>query len=147
MSDYKITSTRVIAGPIATVWSAWTDPDELKQWYLPAGITLVAAKLEVRTGGSFSMTVRDDAGTFYRNQGVFDDVVADGDERSIVQTCKWIDGQPNADTTRTSITLLAVDARNTKVTVVHEIVPQAGVPPSPITGWRDILARLQQYVN
>lgn len=35
------------------VWQAWSERDQLKQWFGPAGITISKATLDFRPGGSF----------------------------------------------------------------------------------------------
>ncbi|NIG55896.1 SRPBCC domain-containing protein [Chitinophaga sp. Cy-1792] len=38
---------------IERVFSAWTDPEKLMQWYAPEGCTITFKKLDIRKGGSF----------------------------------------------------------------------------------------------
>ncbi|MEX6689419.1 SRPBCC domain-containing protein [Danxiaibacter flavus] len=38
---------------IERVFSAWTDPDKLMQWYAPDGCTFFIKKMDIRTGGQF----------------------------------------------------------------------------------------------
>jgi uncharacterized protein YndB with AHSA1/START domain len=47
----------------ASVWRAWTDPAVVSQWFGsdPAG-TVVNATLDVRPGGTYSITFRDSSG-------------------------------------------------------------------------------------
>ena len=39
--------------PRRRMWSAWTEREELMQWFGPRGFTMPAAKLEFRPGGVF----------------------------------------------------------------------------------------------
>lgn len=43
----------------ARVFDAWTRPDLLAQWYAPHGCALHIEHIDVRTGGSYHMCVRD----------------------------------------------------------------------------------------
>jgi uncharacterized protein YndB with AHSA1/START domain len=39
--------------PLDRVWQAWSDGEQLKQWFGPAGISIAQAKLDFRPGGIF----------------------------------------------------------------------------------------------
>lgn len=45
--------TRQFKQPLAVVWQAWTDADQLKHWWGPAGCSLDIRRLEFRPGGFF----------------------------------------------------------------------------------------------
>lgn len=73
----KITVETIIKAPIETVWSAWTTPDDIKQWNAAsADWHTTAASVDLRVGGAFSsrMEARDGsmgfdfAGTYTRVQ-------------------------------------------------------------------------------
>jgi uncharacterized protein YndB with AHSA1/START domain len=44
---------RVIAAPPSEVYRAWLDPDLLRRWLAPGGITVRRADVEARVGGHF----------------------------------------------------------------------------------------------
>jgi uncharacterized protein YndB with AHSA1/START domain len=66
-----ITSTRLIDAPQARVWAAWTDPDQLAQWWGPDGFRNTIKKFEPRLGGRFDLTMHGPDGTDYRNESHF----------------------------------------------------------------------------
>ena len=76
----SIILTRVFDAPIASVWHAWTDPDAMAKWWGPHGMR-ASARLEVRAGGAFSVTMHATDGTDYPLTGHYKDVV---DGRSLV---------------------------------------------------------------
>lgn len=43
--------TRVIDAPLAQVWKAWSDEDQVKQWWGPTGFTCPLANMDFREGG------------------------------------------------------------------------------------------------
>jgi len=45
--------SRTFDAPRDRVWKAWTDREQLLQWFGPKGFTMTTAKLEFRPGGSF----------------------------------------------------------------------------------------------
>ncbi|HEY9261002.1 SRPBCC domain-containing protein [Chitinophaga sp.] len=46
---------------IESVFSAWTDPEKLMQWYAPDGCTIYFKKLEIETGGQFHSCISNPA--------------------------------------------------------------------------------------
>ena len=52
-----ITQTRVIAAPRDLVWTAWTDPLQLGQWWGPKGFSVTTRLFEFRAGGSWQFTM------------------------------------------------------------------------------------------
>jgi uncharacterized protein YndB with AHSA1/START domain len=42
---------RVYDTPVAAVWDAWTDPEQVAQWWGPRGVTLTTESKDLRPGG------------------------------------------------------------------------------------------------
>ncbi|WP_433062070.1 SRPBCC domain-containing protein [Dactylosporangium sp. CS-033363] len=62
--DLDIALNRVIRAPRKSVWSAWTDPDRLAQWWVPAPARALVDRLDVRPGGAFVTQFSEDGTTF-----------------------------------------------------------------------------------
>jgi uncharacterized protein YndB with AHSA1/START domain len=62
--DLDLTLGRVIKASRAVVWSAWTDPRSLEQWWLPAPTHCRVSRLEVIPGGAFVTQLSDDGVEF-----------------------------------------------------------------------------------
>lgn len=62
--DLDLTLERIIRAPRAAVWRAWTDPERLAQWFLPAPTRLRVDRLDVRPGGALVTRMSDDGTTF-----------------------------------------------------------------------------------
>jgi len=45
--------TQTFNAPRARLWKAWTDREQLMQWFGPKGFTMTTAKLDLRPGGTF----------------------------------------------------------------------------------------------
>jgi uncharacterized protein YndB with AHSA1/START domain len=55
---------RVIKASPGTVWTAWTDPSQLEQWWLPAPTRCRVEQLDVAPGGAFVTSLSDDGVEF-----------------------------------------------------------------------------------
>jgi uncharacterized protein YndB with AHSA1/START domain len=78
ITEQEITITRVFDAPRELVWKAWTEPEQLAQWWGPAGWTnpLETISMDVRPGGRFSVTSVSDADrTEMTSEGVYREVV------------------------------------------------------------------------
>ena len=60
----EITITRVFDAPRELVWKSWTEPEQLAQWWGPAGWStpVSAVTMDVRPGGEFSLTSTNEDG-------------------------------------------------------------------------------------
>lgn len=54
---HRISVTRTVAASPATLYAAWTEPDQMRRWYA----TVVEA--DVRVGGRYRIEVHEDDGT------------------------------------------------------------------------------------
>lgn len=50
-TDFVI--SRVLNAPRDLVWKCFTDPEHMKQWWGPKGVTVVASKMDLRVGGTY----------------------------------------------------------------------------------------------
>ena len=59
-SDREIVITRTFNGPARLVFEAWTKPELFTRWWLPKsyGISIVSSEMDIRTGGSYRLTLR-----------------------------------------------------------------------------------------
>ncbi|MGE0877456.1 MAG: SRPBCC domain-containing protein [Acidimicrobiia bacterium] len=55
---------RLIAAPRADVWRAWTDPQQLCQWWLPAPLQCRVVRLDVHPGGAMVTAMSEDGSTW-----------------------------------------------------------------------------------
>ena len=63
VTDRDVYITRSFAAPRALVWTFWTDPAHLAQWFGPEGVhtPLERIEVELREGGTWSLGMTDDA--------------------------------------------------------------------------------------
>lgn len=50
--------TRVFDAPVELVWKAWSDADDVKQWWGPTGFTCTLAHIDFREGGTSLVCMR-----------------------------------------------------------------------------------------
>jgi uncharacterized protein YndB with AHSA1/START domain len=75
-SDPKvIAGTRIFDAPRALVFSAWTEPRHLAQWFGPNGFSLTTHSFEFRPGGTWRFVMHGPDGRDYQNRVTFDEIV------------------------------------------------------------------------
>lgn len=70
-----ITLTRVYDAPLSAVWDAWTDPEQVAQWWGPRGFTLTTHSRDLRTGGHWHYTMHGPDGVDYENTAQYLEVL------------------------------------------------------------------------
>src|SRR5690349_19239662 len=63
----EIRITRVYDAPVKAVWDAWTDPQQLAQWWGPRGFTITTHSKDLRVGGHWKYTMHGPDGTDWPN--------------------------------------------------------------------------------
>ncbi len=54
----SFTVKRTIDAPIDAVWSAWADPEKVKQWWGPDGFTAPLCRMDFREGGTTLVSMK-----------------------------------------------------------------------------------------
>ena len=62
--ESELTIARFIKAPPAIVWKAWSTPEHLAKWWIPAPIECKVVKLDLRPGGGFETRMREGGGEF-----------------------------------------------------------------------------------
>jgi glutathione S-transferase len=129
---------RVIRAPRKRVFEAWTKPEELKRWHAPGPLTVSLAELDVRTGGSYRIHMREPDGREHRVSGVYR--LVDPPKR-LVYTWAWEGEHPVKDSVVTIDFIERGDT--TEVVLRHEGFPAGDERDNHEKGWTAILDKLE----
>jgi uncharacterized protein YndB with AHSA1/START domain len=72
----SIVGMRVLDAPRVLVFSVWTDPKHLAQWWGPNGFTTTTHAFDFRPGGVWRFVMHGPDGRDYQNRITFDEIVA-----------------------------------------------------------------------
>jgi len=70
----EIKITRIYDAPVHLVWDAWTDPEQVAQWWGPRGFTITTHGKDLRAGGHWAYTMHGPDGTDYENKTLYHEV-------------------------------------------------------------------------
>lgn len=74
-NDRELVLERIIEAPAETLYRCWTEPELMKQWFVPKPWTLAKVEQDVRPGGKCLVVMKDPDGNEYPNPGVYLEVV------------------------------------------------------------------------
>jgi uncharacterized protein YndB with AHSA1/START domain len=75
-SDPKVMAgTRLLDAPRELVWSVWTDPKHLAQWWGPDGFRTTTSAFDFKAGGVWRFVMHGPDGRDYENRITFDEIV------------------------------------------------------------------------
>ena len=98
--ETDLTFTRELNAPVALLWTCWTTPEHVKQFFVPKPHSVVACEIDLRVGGRFNTTMRVD-GHDMESQGVYLEVIP---QTRLVFTDTYSEGwTPAADPFMTAI--------------------------------------------
>jgi uncharacterized protein YndB with AHSA1/START domain len=66
--------SRVYDGPRNLVWTCFTDPERMRQWWGPKGVEIVASKMELRVGGHYHYAMKTPDGAVMWGKMVYREI-------------------------------------------------------------------------
>jgi uncharacterized protein YndB with AHSA1/START domain len=137
----SLTIRRRIEAPPATVYGAWTDPEQLKRWWGPAAAQTLSAEADARVGGRFRVRFRTPDGEEHDVGGEYREAVPG--ER-LVFTWRWRT-MPERESLVT--VLLRGDGDDaTVLTLTHERFLDEAARDRHRYGWTGALDKLERYL-
>lgn len=141
-NDYILRLERELPATPETVFNAFTDPRALRAWWGPPGTTTVEAEVDLRVGGRYRWVMRgDDSGDTYVVTGEYLEIRA---PRLLRMTWAW-EQEPQLGEMRVTLEL-APTADGTRLSLTHELLPNAKARDSHEHGWSGSLERLAEWL-
>ena len=143
----SIIATRVLDAPRELVWTAWTKPEHLAQWWGPDGFSTTTSAYDLRPGGVWRFVMHGPDGRDYENRITFDEIVKP--ERIRYHHGGGDDVEPVQF--RTTVTFENLAGDRTQLTL-HAVFPSAAARQRVIKqygadkGAVQTLARLADYL-
>jgi uncharacterized protein YndB with AHSA1/START domain len=137
----SVTIIRRIKASPARVWAAITEPKLMMQWWGPDAGPTLRAEADVQPGGRLSVVFRLLNGEEHNPTGVYQEVIP---EKKLVFT--WdLPGMPEPQSLVTF--LLEPFDGGTKLTLLHEHLPDEAAHKSHEQGWSGLLDKLSIFLG
>lgn len=150
-SEREIRFIRTVAAPIDLVWSIWSDPRHLHNWFGPAGFRNTTEQFDFRVGGEWRFVMHAPDGRDIPNRITFTEILAptrlvyengwDSPGKELDFTVTWSFRAEAPARTRIEIVMTYADAEALKVAVEHYGVNPGG--PQTLERIATELARTQ----
>ena len=143
-ADREIVITRLLNAPRELVFKAWTDREQIRQWWGPRGFTTTTHEMDVRPGGVWRFVMHGPDGTDYDNKIVYVAIVEP--ERLVYDH----GGDDGAVQFRATITF--VDQGGETVLTMHSLFPSAEERDRvvkeyhAVEGGNQTIDRLEEYL-
>lgn len=145
--DREIVLSRVINAPRELVFSAWSDPRHLPQWFGPAGFKIETKAIDVRVGGAWRFDTIAPDGKRYTNRMVFRRI----EKPKLIEFDHGADKDDDAGKFRVTITFDAQSDGKTVITLrqLHPTAAQrdAGIGFGAVEFGYQTLDKLARHVE
>jgi uncharacterized protein YndB with AHSA1/START domain len=132
---------RVFAAPQHKVFSAWTEPEELKKWWrVGENWTTPLAEIDLRTGGRFVLGTKPPDGALHVISGEYREVVPPS---RLVYTWRVDGSGPEENEVTVEFRPVGED---TEVTITHAQLSRESADSSE-AGWKAVLRSLQKVLT
>lgn len=148
MNDDSFRLTQHLPGPPTAVYNAWTNPDQLQQWFRPDERTRpVLVESDLRTGGDFRFDLTTGDGETLRFGGLYRRLAP---SRRLVFTWHWadetgIDGL--SEDTYVELSFTEADDQTTSLTLFHDEFVSAADLDWHRRFWQGVLPALHDYLS
>jgi uncharacterized protein YndB with AHSA1/START domain len=133
---------KVLPATRPRVFAACVEPEQLAEWWGPAGFTAPRVDLDVRNGGRYRITMQPPDGEEFHLRGRYSEV--DPPQR-LVYTFEW--EEPDPDDQETQVTLSFLDhPEGTKIVVDQASFTTHARYELHEAGWTETLDRLAGYL-
>jgi uncharacterized protein YndB with AHSA1/START domain len=135
---------RVIKAPRDQVYAAWTDLEQLKQWFGPENVQTRALIADARVGGEFRWDLTNSEGEEMTMIGEYRELQPG---RKIVFTWQWQDDEDWEN--HISVVTVELDdaGGGTELRLTHEQLPNEESRDGHTRGWDSALDKLEKFFS
>jgi glutathione S-transferase len=123
------------------LFDAWTQPEQLVQWWGPASVACIDATVDLRVGGRYRIANRFPDGKILWIAGEFESI-----ERPKKLVYTWGLESTQGPPERVTVTFEA-HGPDTEIVVTHERIPNKAMRDAHERGWFGCLDGLAEFVS
>jgi len=140
MND-EVTVERVIDAPPHDVFRAWTNPDEIKRWFVPGEFQTSEATVDLRTGGGYRFVMHAPDGSPMPISGIYQEI---DEPELLVYTWKWeVEGMGDEESL-VRVQFRPLEDERTQVVITHSRYPEAHTGEPYRMGWEGGLDKVER---
>jgi uncharacterized protein YndB with AHSA1/START domain len=149
--ENELNLTRFFDAPRELLWRAWTEPEQAMRWWGPKGFTSPVCKIDLRVGGKYFNCMRSPDGRDFWSTGVYREIVPKerlvmtdsfADEKGNVVSATHYGMSPDFPLEMVITVTLEEKAGRTKLTLLHEGIPEGRMRDLTEAGWNQSFDKL-----
>ena len=133
-----------IQAPIERVFAAWTDAEQIKQWFVPEGFTTPAVKMDARPGGAYRIEMKSPEGEDFIVRGEIDTIEENAEIR---MTWCWEEEDSADEHTSTVTVLFSTQGAHTTIALTHSQLASEASVEKHTHGWDRCMASLIEWIG
>jgi uncharacterized protein YndB with AHSA1/START domain len=141
MNNSSLRIQKQIPASPERVFSAWTNPDELREWWGPKGVRCVSAEVELKVGGQYRIANELPDGTILWIGGEFEAV-----EKPHLLIYSWILEIEDPSTERVTVRFKPHEV-GTELILTHELISTTALHDQHQQGWIGCMDGLVDFVS
>ena len=139
----SLTLTRRLNARADKVYAAWTDPQNLIQWFMPASVVpgTVKAEIDLRVGGKYRISFKKNDGEYFEVAGVYREVVPNA---RLVFSWAW-----HSTPERESVVSISIkpEGERTLLTLHHAQFADQAACDAHERGWSGMLDNIETLLG
>lgn len=140
---------RDIDVPAELVWTAWTTPKHIREWFVPKPWECVSVEIDLRPGGAFNSVMRSPDGQEYPNSGCYLEITPN--ERLIFTDTLLPGFRPSPKPFFTAVLQLAKAGKGTRYTAMaihgNEEARKQHEDMGFHDGWGTVVEQMTAYIK
>lgn len=135
---------RSFAAPRSRVFRAFTERDQVKQWFGPEGFTIVACAMDIRVGGAYRIVMRSSQGKEHIVRGEYQEI---SKPDRLVFTWAWEDDEGESGPETVVTVSFAENDGKTLVRLSHRRFESKKARDAHMGGWASTLVCLAEFLG
>lgn len=129
LAPLTLQKTRIIKAPVERVYKAWTEPEQIKQWFGCGPTSCVELTQDLKIGGSYHAICDGGKATM---SGVFKEITPN---RKLVYSWSNTSDEFPAQNTLVTVEFKEIDKNTTELTLTHENFQNENTVEGHTIGW------------
>lgn len=135
---------RIIDAPREEVFSAWTEPEQLRRWWGPGEFSCTEADVDLRQDGTYRLVMQPPGGEAFVLGGTYREVVA---PQRLVYTWRWETGAAADGSESLGKVEFHAHGDQTEVMLTHSEFPEThGAAPYQL-GWEGGFVKFERLLG
>lgn len=138
---HQLSLTISLNASVAEVFSAFSKPEKLVQWFAPGDAVVAQVMSSFMEGGKYSLTLQEPNGAQFQLIGQYDTIV---ENQRLSYSWAWADNAEQSIMTQVDIQFIAESAQTTTLTLTHSGFANEQERDQHQMGWMGCLEKLSR---